>query len=541
MRNQCLVIIFATLFLGACTTNQINDTDNTNNPAVTTTTSPHFHHPEYNTQSGENKNKDETVLVKKDSTQFDDVWKRIQQNLVIKRNLAQPIVKSKLSFYAGKQEFLNRVAERATPYLYYIVEELEKRNMPLDLALLPIVESAYQPFARSPRHASGLWQFIPSTGRHYGLKQNWWYDGRRDIVAATDAALTYLQKLNDDFDGDWLLTLAAYNAGEGNVSHAIKKSQAHGKTGEFWSLKLKNETLGYVPSLLAIAEIIANPSKYNITLPPIPNKPQFEIVDTGGQIDLSTVSQLTGMKMDEIYILNPGINKWATDPDGPHHLLIPIDKANTFKQKLAALPEEERIKWQKYKIKTGDTLGRIAYLYRCDVSTLRQINHLRGNFIRAGHTLLIPTSKEPLSEYSLSQDVRSFSSLKRSKDGQRLAYKIKSGDTLWDLSLSYGVSVEQLCAWNNLNTKSILRPGKTLVVYSNEKPEFVQAVAHTVKTEKQGHITYTVKQGDSLWLIARHHGVTVEELQKWNSLNKHTYLHPGQRLDIYTGQPPADV
>lgn len=541
MRNHSLVIFFVMLFLGACSTNQINNSENITTPSPEISTSV-YHQSEYNiSQHSEDNSDNETVPVKQENIKFDNVWKKIQQNLVIKRNLNNSIVSSKLAFYSGKQEFLDRVAERATPYLYYIVQELEKRNMPLDLALLPIVESAYQPFARSPRHASGIWQFIPSTGRHYGLKQNWWYDGRRDIVASTDAALTYLQKLNEDFEGDWLLTLAAYNAGEGNVSHAIEKNLKHGGKGDFWSLKLKNETMGYVPSLLAVAEIVSNPVKYNVTLTPIPNKPYFEIVDIEGQIDLSTVSQLTGMNMDEIYTLNPGINKWATDPDGPHHLLIPVNKVESFEQKLAALPADERIKWQKYTIKTGDTLGRIAYLNHCDVHTIRQVNHLKGNFIRAGNTLLIPTSRKPLSEYSLSQDARSFASLKPSQDGQRLAYKIKRGDTLWDLSLSYGVSIEQLCAWNGLTSRSILRPGKTLIVYSNDKAEFVDAVAHTVKPEKQGHIVYTVKQGDSLWLIARHHGVTVEQLQKWNSLNKHTSLQPGQHLDIYTGQPPADV
>ena len=540
MRNQSFLLIILALFLNACSTTQVNETEATSNPTDISSINNRYHS-KYHAETATDKNKNEISFIKKDSSQFDDVWKRIQQNLVIKRNLTHPTVKSKLEFYASKQEFLDRVAERATPYIYYIVEELEKRNMPLDLALLPIVESAYQPFAYSPSRASGIWQFIPSTGKHYGLKQNWWYDGRRDIVAATDAALTYLQKLHADFDGDWLLALAAYNAGEGNVGRAVEKSQNGGKTGEFWSLKLKNETMGYVPSLLAVAEIVANPAKYNITLTAIPNKPYFEIVDAGGQIDLSTVSQLSGVSMEEIYILNPGINKWATGPDGPHYLLIPLQKADVFKQNLAALPSEERVKWQMYEIKTGDTLGRIAFVYHTDVNTLRQVNNLKGNNIRAGHTLLIPTSKKPLNEYSLSQDARSPGNLKRSEDGQRLSYKIKSGDTLWDISLSYGVSVEQLCAWNGLTTKSILTPGKILIVYSNDQPEIVQVAAHNVKSEKQGHITYTVKQGDSLWLIARRHGVSVEQLQLWNSLNKRARLQPGQLLDIYTGTPPADV
>jgi membrane-bound lytic murein transglycosylase D len=299
--------------------------------------------------------------------------------------------------------------------------------------------------------------------------------------------------------------------------------------------------MGYVPSLMAVAEIVANPQKYNLTLKSIPNEPYFDIVDTGSQIDLATVSQLTGMSMEEIYILNPGFNKWATDPDGPHHLLIPVNRSAHFKQQLAALPQEERMKWQMVEIRNGDTLGAIANRHRTDVITIKSINNLKSNNIRAGRTLLIPVSRQPLEQYTLSQNARSFSNLKRSGDGQSMTYTIKRGDNLWDISQRYGVTVEQLCAWNGLTKKSVLRPGKTLTLWSSEKAEVMPVVAHTVAPEKQGHITYTVKQGDSLWLIARRHGVSVDQLQKWNSLNKRSTLRPGQSLDIYTGTPPADV
>ncbi len=472
-----------------------------------------------------------------------DIWVRIQQNLTIPRNLSHPTTQTKLKFYASKQEFLDRVADRATPYLYHIVEELEKRNLPLDLALLPIVESAYQPFAHSPSRAAGIWQFIPGTGKLYGLKQNWWYDGRRDIVAATDAALRYLQKLHDDFNGDWLLALAAYNAGEGNVGRAVEKSLGRGKSGDFWSLHLTEETLGYVPSLMAVAEIIANPEKYNITLKPIPNKPYFEKIDAGSQIDLATVSELSGLTMDEIYTLNPGINKWATDPEGPHYFLIPVDRAASFKQKLAALPADQRIKMQAVEIKQGDSLGSIARRYRTDINTLKQINNLRSNNIHAGHMLLIPSSQQPISEYTLSQDVRTFDKLKPSGDGQSFTYTIKSGDNLWDISQSYGVTIEQLCAWNGISKNTVLSPGRKLTLWAKETPEVVPVVAHTVTTiaDKQEHITYTVRAGDSLWLIAQRYGVTVAQLQKWNGLSHGSSLQPGQTLDIYTGTPPADV
>lgn len=539
MRNSCLPLLILALLLSACSTVPVdNQVDAAGDAELRYSTRLGSTQPENTPASQEEIS---TTAHLETTGQHDDIWARIRSKLSINRKLAHPTTRAKLEFYATKQEFLDRVAERAAPYIYYIVEELEKRHMPLDLALLPIVESAYQPFAHSPSRASGIWQFIPSTGKLYGLKQTWWYDGRRDIVAATGAALSYLQKLHQEFNGDWLLALAAYNAGERNVGRAVERSRGAGKTGDFWSLQLTNETLGYVPSLMAVAEIIANPEKYNITLKPIPNQPYFEIIDAGSQIDLATVSQLSGMSMDEIYLLNPGINKWATDPEGPHHLLIPRSKAAAFRQNLAALPEADRIQWQQAEVKHGDTLGAIATRYRTDINTLKQINHLKSNSIRAGHTLLIPASKQPLPQYSLSQDVRSFNKLKPSGDGQRIVYTVKRGDSLWDISLSYGVSIDQLCAWNDLTPQSILKPGRRLTVWANQNAATLPAAALTVKNDTQQHITYTVKAGDSLWQIARRHGVSVEHLQKWNSLDKQGRLNPGQTLDIYIGTPPADV
>ena len=470
--------------------------------------------------------------------QITDIWERIRLNLSIDRHPEHPATRSKLEFYARKQEYLERVADRATPYIFHIVEELERRNMPLELALLPIVESAYQPFALSRSRASGIWQFIPSTGRRYGLKQNWWYDGRRDIIQATDAALNYLQKLHDDFNGDWLLALAAYNAGELNIARAMEKNLKAGKPADFWSLKLKKETMGYVPSLLAVAEIIADPAAYNITLKPIPNQAYFAVVDAGSQIDLATVAQLSGLSMDEIYTLNPGINKWATDPEGPFHLLIPLDISESFQQKLAALPPEQRSKWHTHKIRQGDTLGAIAAAYGTDINTIKQTNKLKSNLLRTGGTLIVPAAAGPLPQYTLSQASRSARQLQRSPDGQRLTYTITAGDTLWDISTAYDVSVEQLCEWNGITPRTILHPGNKLVVWS--QAGMVPAAAKVATTTESAHITYTVRQGDSLWLIARRHGVSVQQLRQWNSLD-HNDLLPGQNLDIYTGKPPADV
>lgn len=478
-------------------------------------------------------------------SQETDVWERIGSNLILTRNISEKTTASKLAWFARNQAYLDRVSGRAEPYLHYIVEELEKRNMPLDLALLPIVESAYNPFAYSRSRASGIWQFIPGTGRLYGLKQNWWYDGRRDIIAATDAALNYLQKLHQEFDRDWLLALAAYNSGEGNVGRAIRRNKKAGKPIDFFSLKLPRETRGYVPSLLAVAEIVANPSKYKIALKPINNIQHFKQVDIGSQIDLATAAELSELSIEELYTLNPGFNRWATDPNGPHQLLIPIKKAAAFENKLASLSSDKRIKWQQHKIKKGESLGRIATRYRTDVSTLKQINRLKGNTIRTGRSLLIPTAQKPLKHYSLSLDSRRYKGLKRSGDGQRYVYTIKRGDNLWDIGRHYGISVKQLSAWNGISSKSILRPGKKLEIWVEEETDktakVIPVVSKKTVNDDSQHVSYTVVEGDSLWLISQRYAVSVKQIKKWNSLAKNRYIKPGQILDIYLGTPPKDA
>ena len=474
-----------------------------------------------------------------------DIWKRIGSGLKLTRNIAEKTTASKLTWFTKNQAYLDRVSVRAAPYLYHIVEELEKRNMPLDLALLPIVESAYNPFAYSPSRASGIWQFIPSTGKNYGLKQNWWYDGRRDIVAATDAALNYLQKLHQEFNGDWLLALAAYNSGEGNVGRAIKHNKKDGKPIDFFSLKLPRETRSYVPSLLAIAEIIANPDKYKITIKPIINDQYFEQVDIASQLDLATAAELSELSIEELYTLNPAFNRWATDPNGPHRLLIPVDKATAFENKLSTLSDGDRIKWRQHSIKKGETLGHIATRYRTDVSTLKQINRIKSNTIRTGHSLLIPSAQKPLKHYSLSLDSRRHKGLKSISDGQHYLYTIRPGDNLWDIGRHYGISVKQLCAWNSIASNSILRPGKKLEIWVEEETDktakMLPMVSNSISKKNSQRISYRVLEGDSLWLISQRFDVSVKQIKKWNNLAKKRYIKPGQILDIYTGIPPKDA
>lgn len=486
-----------------------------------------------------------TVYVQnnKQKPVYTNVWKRLRHNLRMPRHLDKYSVKARLNWYAKHQEYLDRVAERATPYMYYILEQLKKRDMPPELALLPVVESAYQPFAYSPSHASGLWQFIPGTGRIFGLKQNWWYDGRRDIIASTQAALDYLNKLHQEFNGNWLLALAAYNSGELNVTRAIKRNQRAGKSTDFWSLHLPRETRGYVPSLLAVAELVAKPARYGIDLKPIPNQPYFAKVDVGGQLDLALAAKMAGLSMDQIYKLNPAFNRWATAPDGPDYLLVPVDKKDAFQEQLAQLPQKERVRWRRHIIHRGDTLGEIAHKYHISVATIKQVNDIHGHFIRTGHSLIIPSSTQPLKHYTLSLDNRRYRGLKRTGSGEKYLYTVRRGDTLWDIGRHYGVSIRNLCAWNGISSRHYLRPGQKLTLWLAENGNI--APDHTTprvaqddqQTNDDGSITYTVQSGDSLWLIARRFGVTVHDLVAWNDLTPRHYLRPGQELTL---QPAAE-
>ena len=467
---------------------------------------------------------------------FDDAWQHIRSELELERHAGLRSVQDKLAWYKRNQEYLDRVAERARPYLYHVVSELERRGMPLDLALLPIVESAYHPFAHSRSHASGIWQFIPGTGRRYGLKQNWWYDGRRDVVAATGAALDYLEALNAEFGGDWLLALAAYNSGERNVARAVERNRKAGKPTDFWSLAphLPRETRGYVPSLLAVAELLDNAEQYDIRWQPIPDVPYFQRVDIDGQIDLATAASLADLSMDEFYTLNPGFNQWATDPDGPHYLLIPVDRVGTFTAGLRELPADQRITWTRHTIGEGETLTLIANRYRTNVQALREANGLRNNVIHAGDSLLIPAAKHAPEHYTLSADARRLRRGGSAGSSDGLVHIVHRGDTLWDISRRYGISVEQLCSWNGVAPRSTLRPGQRLKIASAGSAG--HAVSVKLEEPARWPASYTVRKGDSLWLISRRFRVSVAQLQQWNGLRQGSVLQPGQNLIV---KPPG--
>ncbi|MDD7804649.1 MAG: LysM peptidoglycan-binding domain-containing protein [Endozoicomonas sp. (ex Botrylloides leachii)] len=452
-----------------------------------------------------------------------NLWLKIQQGLNM-MNLDQnnSLIQEELKWLKNNQTYFNSVSKRAAPYLDYIVTEADSRGLPLELALMPVVESTYDPFAFSRAGASGLWQIMPGTADHFGLKQNWWYDGRRDVVAATGMALDYMEGLYDMF-GDWELALAAYNSGPGRVQEAVRKNKRKGKPTDFWSLDLPKETTAYVPKLIAICKVIQNPSNYGIKLPSLPNQPVFKIVDTEGQIDMAQASKLANISLNELYKLNPGMNRWSTPPGGPYYLAIPIDKVDIFKKKLKKLPSDKRVRWQRYTVKSGDSLSKIAKTYRTRTKLITEVNQLESSMIRIGQTLLIPVPAKSADAYSLTLKQRQLAKQNRNISGkQKYTYVVKPGDSFWLIAKKYNVKVSQLARWNSMSARNTLRVNQRLVVWT--------PAARTNKVVRR--VKYQVKNGDNLSLIAEKFNLNVNEIKDWNTLNQ-KYIHPGQQLTLY--------
>jgi membrane-bound lytic murein transglycosylase D len=437
------------------------------------------------------------------------------------------------NWFVRHPDYLARVFTRAQRYLPYITAEIERRGLPLELALLPIVESAYDPFAYSHGRAAGLWQMIPGTARRFGVKQNWWYDGRRDVVDSTRAALDYLEYLYELNDGDWLNAIASYNSGEGNVLRSVKRNRKAGKPEDFWNLKLPRETSMYVPKLLALVDIVENPEAYDLALPTVLDEAQFVVADIGSQLDLALAAELAGVDVDTVYAYNPGYNRWSTDPAGPHRLVLPVEAAETFTAALAEVPEDDRVRWKRHKVKSGEAISQIALRYNTTVAQIREANNLRGNTIRAGHYLLIPVATKPLSAYSQSADARLAKTQNRKRSGSKVEHVVRKGESFWTISRHYKVTHRQLAAWNGMAPGDPLPVGRKLVVWTDAANESPQVSPATTLGNTTRKLRYTVRNGDSLYLIANRFRVSINDIARWNNIDKNKILRPGQKLTMY--------
>ena len=381
----------------------------------------------------------------------DDLWERMRNGFAIP-NLASPLVPDRQIWYASRPGLIKQIVERSKRYLYHIVEELEKRGMPTELALLPMVESAFNPMAYSRAHASGLWQFIPSTGKTYKLQQNWWYDARRDIVASTNAALDYLEFLYQ-MHGDWHLALASYNWGENAVARAIEKNKAKGLPTDYSSLSMPQETRYYVPKLQALKNILLSPQAFGIDLDPIPNQPYFVTVNKKQDIDIKLAAKFADMSVEELIALNPAYNRPVISASQSQTLVLPADRVDTF---LANLENHDKplVSWQTYTLKPGDRLESIAALHRITLSRLKQVNSISARMrVRPGQQILVPIKGTNAGLESLpvlfhlppAPAIRA-----RPKAPRLVVHVVEKGDTLATIARQYGVGMDDLRRWNKI-------------------------------------------------------------------------------------------
>ena len=453
----------------------------------------------------------------------DSVWERLVHSFELQECSDHEASLKWAQWYADRPEYMTRIFKRAQPWIYFITEELERRELPGELALLPIVESAYDPFAYSSGRAMGTWQFISSTGKNYGLNQNWWYDGRRDVWASTHAALDYLSYMNVMFDGDWSLSLAGYNSGENRVLREIKKNKKAGKPTDFWNLRLPRETRGYVPKLLGLTCLFKNPEQYGFEFPNTANEQVIASVDLGQQADLVLVSQIAGVPIDVMFTLNPGYNRWATSPDGPYRVVLPVQGAELLEASLKRIETPTLMKWDQVTVESGDSLSKIAARHRVPVSVLRGSNDINGDLILVGQKLRLPRDQQLLVDPLYAAAAVELQNLQSGLiAADRVTHRVRPGESLSVIARRYRVSVKDLQRWNGISDPHSLRAGANLVVFhSPVKP-----------TNNKGTVQYVVQRGDSLWSIAKKYKVGINDIKNWNDLGNKTVLQPGQAIKI---------
>jgi membrane-bound lytic murein transglycosylase D len=454
---------------------------------------------------------------------YADLWERIRDGLQLHVHYSHPNVARYIQNYSTQQRYFDLLQSRASPFLFEIVDEIERRGLPMEFALLPMIESTYNPNAYSRQHAVGLWQFVGATGSSFGLQQDWWFDGRRDPLASTDAALDYMEQLYKQFDEDWLLAIAAYNTGEGNLRRAIRKSDDDEMS--FWTLSLPRETQAHVPKLLALSAIIADNEAWNIELEPLANEPVLRSVQVGTQIDLSQASKLAEIEYEQLRALNPGYLQWATHPDQPQEMLLPLENAALLESALVGIDKHDLLTWDRYEIKPGDTLGAIAARLNTRVDILQTFNSLVGSSIKAGESLLIPRTNDP---ELLASAPRMTRQATRELSKVPSQYKVRNGDNLWVIARRFQLRSIEIAAWNQIPLDELLQPGQILnLSYAledkNEPPE--------VQTSDSAAF-YVVRRGDSMDAIASRFSIELQKLLLWNALNIDELIFPGQELQV---------
>jgi membrane-bound lytic murein transglycosylase D len=426
---------------------------------------------------------------------YDDLFDRMRAGFAFDE-VQEGAIDVQLAWFEHNPDYLERVFQRGQRYMYHIITEVEARGMP---------------------------------GSRFGLKRDWWYDGRRDVVESTRAALDYLQALHDQFNGDWLLAIAAYNVGENSVQRELDFNRANGKPADFWHLRLPAETRAYVPKLLALKRIMAEPERYGLEFAVIPNQPYFALIDTDSQIDMKIAAQLAGTSYDEMIALNPGYNRWATDPDGPHRMLVPIDNADAFDTALKTLGPDDRVRFASHEVTRKETLPMIARQYGTSVAVISKINDLKDGRISAGQSLRIPEISGELPDKVLlaAQRVDRPETDLGGRRQHQIVYRVRAGETLNSIARRHGMPASTLARLNSLGAQDTLVKGQRLVIKASTRRLRDERVVSGRR------LLYTVRRGDTVYSISRQFQVSVPQLKSWNGLNEHHQIKAGKRLVMY--------
>ncbi|HVY54028.1 MAG TPA: LysM peptidoglycan-binding domain-containing protein [Gammaproteobacteria bacterium] len=504
-----------------------------------------------------------------------NLWDVLKTEFTLSHYDNNPAVQDAIQWCIDNQDFLMRTAHRSSPYLYFIHEQVKKRKLPIELILIPIIESGYNPFDYSSAGAAGLWQLMPDTASGLGVKQDWWYDGRRDVVASTKAALNYLSYLFNFFDGNPLLAIAAYNTGEGSVMSAIRRNMREGKSTDFWSLPLPKETRLYVPRILALATIISHPDIYRIRFPAVRNAPYLAQVDIGGQIDLKQAANFAGMSLKQFQQLNPGFTHLVTHPNGPYKLMIPIERVERFMAQLARTSLSTHIDWVQYHVKSHETLESIAKRFNTTSFALREINHLKKTTLTKGMKIVIPrtvaavlnkpnagemqekttevasmTTTESIETTVTSQSNNNFTPENYQQDSKgngenktQLAmqngdtlYMVRESDTVEKIAERFNLSPLVVYKANHLHSSSIIHPGEQLLVpthLASKEDKSITPAQQEIRKLSPGDTLYMVRNGDTIETIAQKFKTTAAAIRVANLMGNNK-LQEGEHIIVPT-------
>ena len=487
MERQFLIINLILIFIVGC--QQIEIVEKIDNNSI---------------ESNQNKNftKSESVII-----EYENIWDYIFDKNLKNNNL---VINDQVLFYMNThlkdvdkfKEYLND----SYYFIFYVISELEKENLPLELALVPYIESNYDPFSISSSGAVGMWQFMPRTGRLYELNKTWWNEDRHDPYRSTEAAVGYLKYLYGRFDKDIYLTLAAYNAGPTLLDRRINQNKRRGLETDFFSLNLPTQTKEYVPKYIALKELVFNSSRYEISLPDIPNLPVVKKITIPGQVEVITLSEFLDIKPELLYKLNAGYTKWASAPKDQSIFYIPVEKYYLFENENNPFKDSNQINWISHVVESGDSLWALASKYDTEVKIIKQINYLNNDILSIGSTLLIPLSK--------------------TKTNNFIPYEmhiVSEGDTLWDLARKYNLEVSDLAMMNSINENSFLQLGQQLTIGNKN--------IHRNIESKKRTILYSIKQGDNLYKISELFDVTIKSIKEINNFEDDA-LMPGQIIKI---------